>query len=88
MGTPVRGSPQTYPALNVAWIGLYPGLIPRLTSIFTAAVLPVGVRFYIASTQEFSWTFVTVLVGAFLAAFKTVVLLYRIGRAAQRVKAQ
>jgi hypothetical protein len=74
------------PARNVAWIGLYPGIIARLTSISTAAVLPIGVQVYLASTQEFSWTSMAVLVGAFLAAFITAILLYRIA-GAQRVMA-
>jgi hypothetical protein len=66
------------PALNVAWIGLYPGLIARLTSIFTAAVLPVGVQFHLALTQGFSWVTVAVLAVACLAAFITAILLYLI----------
>jgi hypothetical protein len=75
------------PARNVAWIGLYPGIIARLTSISTAAVLPIGVQVYLALTREFSWPSMTVLVGAFPAAFITAILLYRIARA-QRVMAQ
>jgi hypothetical protein len=68
------------PALKVAWLGFYSGLFARVTSIFTAAVLPIGVQAYLASNQEFSWVSVTVLPIAFLVASITAIFLYLIAR--------
>ena len=35
----------TDPGLNLAWIGLYPDLLPRIVSVVSASALPSGVAF-------------------------------------------
>ena len=67
-------------ALEVAWIGFYPGFLARMVSILTAVICPLGVLFSLALKQGFSWMSVTVLAGAGCLAAITTILLYLINK--------
>jgi hypothetical protein len=64
------------PALNVAWVGIYPDFWSRLTSLISISLLPIGVVLYIVAWSGwFSWT-IGLLIPELLLAFGSACIIW------------